>query len=104
VGGAVNYDTHPLMIGADSDNGALSGFWNGKLDEARLFSTARSADQIWADLHTHQLGPSSGLIGEWTFDDGSGQAAADSSGNGLDATLGSTTDAEASDPTWVAGR
>ena len=55
--GVIAYDAHPLYIGADSDNGYLSGFWNGSLDEVRVFSTARSADQIWADLHTHKLGP-----------------------------------------------
>jgi hypothetical protein len=102
--GAVGYDAHPMLIGADADNGALSGFWNGKLDEVRLFSTARTADEIWADLHTHKLGVTAGLVGEWTFDDATGQVAVDSSGNGLDATLGSSNAVEASDQVWVDGR
>jgi hypothetical protein len=102
--GAVSYDSHPFMIGADADNGALSGFWNGALDEVRLFSTARTPEQIWADLHTHQLGATAGLIGEWTFDDATGQVASDSSGNALDATLGNSNAVEANDPAWVKGR
>jgi len=102
--GAVAYDTHPLEIGADSDNGLLSGFWNGSLDEVRVFSTARSADQIWADLHTHRLGPTPGLVAEWTFDEGSGQSVMDSSGNAQDGVLGSSAAVEASDPHWVNGR
>jgi hypothetical protein len=35
------------------------------------------------------------------FDEGSGQTAADSSGNSRDGTIGSTTSVESSDPTWV---
>lgn len=102
--GPLKYDAHNVLIGADIDNGALNGFWNGALDEVRLFGTARSADQIWADLHAHKLGPTAGLVAEWTFDENTGQTAADSSGNALDAVLGSTSDVEASDAAWVAGR
>lgn len=104
IGPTIAYDAHPFFIGADSDNGAQSGFWNGAIDEVRVFSTARTADQIWADLHTHQLGPSPGLVGEWTFDEGSGQSAADSSGNAQDAVLGVSNAVEPSDPAWVSGR
>jgi hypothetical protein len=40
-------------------------------------------------------------IAHWTFDEGSGQTAADSSGYSRDATLGSTTGADDNDPSWV---
>jgi hypothetical protein len=99
--GAITYDSHDLLIGADVDNTVLQGFWNGNLDELRLFSSARTPEQIWADIHTHKLGATSGLLGEWTFDEGSGQTAADSSGNAEDAVLGATGAVEASDPAWV---
>jgi hypothetical protein len=95
------YDTHAVLIGADVDNGAPSGFWLGELDEARIFSTTRTGDQVWADMHTHKLGPTTGLVGEWTFDEGAGQTAADDSGAGNNGTLGSTSTAETTDPTWV---
>jgi hypothetical protein len=99
--GAPLYDTHPVLIGGDVDNGTPQGYWAGQLDEVRVFSTARSADQIWADMHTHALGHTTGLVGEWTFDDGSGQTAADGSGSGNDGTLGTSSSVEAADPTWV---
>ncbi|MEO8901107.1 MAG: LamG domain-containing protein [Polyangiaceae bacterium] len=102
--GPIAYDTHPLWIGADSDNGQQDGFWNGVIDEVRVFSTARRADQIWADLHTHKLGPTAGLVAEWTFDEGTGQSVSDSSGNAQGAVLGSSLAVEASDPVWVTGR
>jgi hypothetical protein len=99
--GAVPYDTHALLIGADVDNGSLNGFWNGALDEVRLFSTARTPEQVWADMHTHSLGTTTGLVGEWTFDEGSGQTLADSSGHGNTAVLGATNAVETADPTFV---
>ena len=43
------------------------------------------------------VGAPPGLVGYWTFDEGGGQIAADSSGNGLDGTLNG-------DPQWVAGQ
>jgi hypothetical protein len=43
----------------------------------------------------------SGLIAHWTFDEGSGQTVADSSGNGHNGTLGNDTGAAADDPTWT---
>lgn len=102
--GAIAYDTHPVLIGGDSDNGTLDGFWNGTLDEVRLFSSARTSDQVWADLHTHKLGPTQGLIAEWTFDEGTGQDVGDSSGNALGAQLGLSPAVEGIDPVWVSGR
>ena len=98
---AIEYDAHPMLIGADVDNGSPNGFWDGFIDEVRVFSLARTPDQIWADMHAHQLGPTVGLVGEWTFDEGTGQTAADSSGRANPAVLGSTTAVEASDPAWV---
>lgn len=95
------YDNSPMMIGGDSNNGVIDGFFDGSLDEVRVFSAARSGDQIWADMHTHQLGAAATLVGEWTFDEGSGQTAADSSGNTNTVTLGATGSAEATDPAWV---
>jgi hypothetical protein len=41
-----------------------------------------------------------GLTGHWILNDGSGQIAADSSGNGYDGQLGSTAGADIDDPTW----
>ena len=92
------YDSQDLIIGGGV--GSPQGYWNGELDEVRLFSTVRTPDQVWADLHAHTLGPAAGLVGEWTFDTGSGAAITDSSGAGNDGTLGVSSVANSS-PTWV---
>jgi hypothetical protein len=96
------YDQHDIFIGADTDENYLGGYWIGALDEVRIFSRARTADQVWADMHADRLGPSEGLVAEWTFDDAAGQTAADSSGNGNTATLGlSASPGELQDPSWI---
>jgi hypothetical protein len=43
-----------------------------------------------------------GLVAEWRFNDGAGQVLADHSGHGHHGQLGSTTGADAADPTWTA--
>ncbi len=48
-----------------------AGLLGRQLDEVRVFSTTRTADQVWSDVHTHALGHTAGLVGEWTFDDAS---------------------------------
>jgi hypothetical protein len=52
-------------------------------------------------MHTRTLGPTTGPVAEWTFDEASGQTTADHSGAGNTGQLGATSAAEASDPTWV---
>ena len=43
-----------------------------------------------------------GLVAEWRFDQGAGQVLDDATGNGHHGRLGSTTGADAADPTWTA--
>ena len=44
------------------------------------------------------------LVSHWKFDDGAGQTALDSAVGGNDGMLGTSTGADASDPTWAAGK
>jgi hypothetical protein len=52
--------------------------------------------------NTRKLGPTPGLVAEWTFDEGTGQTAADSSGLGNGATLGNAPGVDPADPAWAA--
>jgi Concanavalin A-like lectin/glucanases superfamily len=47
---------------------------------------------------------SANVVAHWTFDEGSGQQAADSGPNGAHGRLGSTAGSDAADPVWTAGR
>ena len=42
----MSYDTHPVLIGADVENGVLSFFHHGQIDEASLYNRALTSDEI----------------------------------------------------------
>src|SRR5439155_14772980 len=67
------YDDHPLMIGADFEYNAVSGWFIGDIDEVRLWTTVRTLDEIKADLKDCLVGPAAGLRGYWPLDEGMGQ-------------------------------
>lgn len=75
---------------------------NGLLDEVRVWSLARSGDEIAAEMHQRLTGRELGLAGYWHLDEGAGQTTADASGHGYGGQLGSLPDADDHDPTWSA--
>jgi len=77
-------------------------YWYGKIDEAAIYDMALSAEQVQASMYTKLTGEEDGLVAYWAFDEGQGQTAGDSSGNGNYGTLGSTEDVDDNDPAWEA--
>ena len=76
---------------------------NSYLDEVRIFKAAvdQTTIQNWMDQPLNASHPNwSDLIGYWKFNEGSGQIAHDSSGNGNDGQLGSTGSGDTNDPSW----
>ena len=83
-----------MTIGLDTAGGA---YFNGKLDDVRVYNRALSAGEI-ADIYNMGIpNINSGLIGWWKLDEASGTSAADSSGNAITGTLVNT-------PSWVSGK
>ena len=82
--------------------GALLSAFHGTIDEVRVWNIARSREEILSTIFSSLKGDEAGLAGYWNFDDGSGQFASDSSGNGQVARLGSIDGVDAQDPLWVA--
>lgn len=89
---------------------AGGSFFNGYLDEIKVFPYVLSADQIKMELnlgkavsfgHKPETGPvtplSSKLVAHWKFDEGYGETAHDSSGNNNHGTLGTGDSA----PSWT---
>ena len=74
-----------------------AGYFQGLLDEARIWNYARSLQEVQATLNLEIPYSYSGLVGRWGLDEGSGLTAGDSSGNGVEGTL-------TNGPVWVAGR
>jgi hypothetical protein len=68
-----------LTIGADLN---FAEYWPGLIDDARVWSVARSAQEIQANMRLQLTGSESGLAANWPFNEGSGNTAMDISGNG----------------------
>lgn len=85
---------------------ALTGKFNGIIDEVRIYNYARSARQVVEDMNAgHPIGgsPVGSQLAYWKFDEGFGQTAHNSGSLSsiADATLGSTGGADANDPSWT---
>jgi hypothetical protein len=102
VQGAPTYDNNPLLIGSDINSGGFSLGFKGTIDEVRLFSAARTVQQIAADMAgtCSPVGDPT-LVAYYPFNEGSGTVAHDSSGNHLDGTLGLPDAGTGASPTWA---
>lgn len=90
-----------LTIGV---RGALEwqyGFFDGLIDEIRIWDVARTQEQIDEYMHVPLSGDEPGLIAYWNFDEGTGQWFYDQTVYGSDGTLGFSPDQEDFDPVWV---
>jgi Concanavalin A-like lectin/glucanases superfamily len=65
----------PLTIGGYPTEGA---YFNGYIDEFRVWNVARSATEIMGTMNKSLVGTETGLVGYWKFDETSGTTVADS--------------------------
>src|SRR5207253_3624646 len=86
---------HAALATAMDSTGTAAGFFNGVLDEARVWNFARTQAEIDATKDIEVLS-ASGLIGRWGMNEGSGTSVADSSGSGINGTA-------MNGPVWVPG-
>ncbi len=94
------------QIGTDVLLGGINGSHTrleGEMDEIRIWSIARTADQIKQTMNSALCGDENGLVGYWRFNEGEGQIVEDYSRFGNHGTRGDNADpdGEANDPTWV---
>lgn len=87
-----------IAIGSDQGSHCFLGM----IDEVRLWSIARTREEIARDRFRVLHGDEEGLEGYWRFEEGEGQIAADSSANGRDGILGRQAGTDDADPSWVA--
>lgn len=83
ISGNMNTNTDAVNIGG---RGKFNVYFNGAMDEVRVWNTARSQAQIDANKFA-SLGATANLVGDWKFDEGTGTTAYDSSGGAYDGTL-----------------
>lgn len=84
--------------------GPDNNFYKGYMDEVRIWSEARTAEQLQNDMYKTLDNPlgETNLVAYYTFSEGSGQTTADNSQNSNTGVLGGTSNPETSDPLWVA--
>ena len=90
-------DVGVFHLGAEDSTGGATGYYDGIIDEARVYNRALSPAEV-QKLYAWAPGP----VGHWKFDENTGTGAVlqDSSGNGNTGTL--QADVTASD--WVPGK
>jgi hypothetical protein len=82
----------PLHIGVDFPGG--DEYWDGNIDEVRIWNRALKATHIRAAMNGHAAPLASALVGYWRFDEGSGDTAYDRTPLNNDGQL-------INGPTWV---
>jgi hypothetical protein len=75
-------------------------YFGGVLMDARVWSVARSAAEILADMNTTLTGQEPNLVAYWPMDEEAGQTISDLAGAN-DGQLGSSAQADVNDPLWV---
>jgi len=94
-------ETKKALIGVRFADGVTPLYIDGLIDDVRIYDRALGATEIQTMMHTQPDADDLSLVAYWDFDDGAGQTAYDVSGNGHNGTLGSTPDADDSDPVWI---
>ena len=74
TGGTLATDRTQLTIGGNP----RGAYFNGNIDEFRVWSIARTAADITSTMHQTLTGTVTGLVGYWKFDETTGMTAADS--------------------------
>jgi len=98
TGGNLTYSNGKSSIGSRL---GLSSEFNGAIDEVSIWNRVLTAEQIRTLMHTRPDTGEPNLVAYWDFDEGEGQVAHDSSGNGNNGFLGSDPcDIDNSDPNW----
>lgn len=88
----------PVRVGMRATDSKRA--FEGAIDDLQIWDRALSQADIQQYLGVELLGSESGLLSYHNFNEGSGQVAADISGNANDGTLGTSSNSDSADPTW----
>ncbi len=83
-------------IGANPDGSGYELYFNGAIDEVRIWNVARTEGQIAAGMHQELSGPETNLVSYYNFNAGAGTTLADNS-------AAANTGSLINNPLWVAG-
>ena len=89
-----SFNTGTMTIGLVGSN-----TMNGSIDDVRIYNRTLSAVEVRA---LYNWAPPA--VARWSFDEGTGQYAYDTSGNSNTGTLGSGATPDSADPSWISGK
>lgn len=78
---------HAGLATAMTSTGVASGYFNGVLDEVRIWNVARSGAEIAANANTQITGAQTGLVGRWALDEGTGTTVNGSAGTTVNGSI-----------------
>jgi|GEM_PF-3338468 len=84
-----------VWIGANYQDGTYRYWFNGKIDEVRIWNVVRSVAQIQTNMYSNLEGNESGLVGYWKFDENTGSTVYDETANSNNGSI--------SGASWVTG-
>ena len=77
----------PWVVGQEWRGSELSDFFEGVIDDVRIWNKARTPEEIRETMNHSLTGLEDGLIGYWRFNEGLGTTVADATGNSNDGTV-----------------
>ncbi len=81
VGGYVPNDSSPLRIGAGVTESSPLCFFDGQVDEVRVWNDVRTSAEIRANMNRALIGNEAGLVAYYQFDESSGTSLPDLAGS-----------------------
>jgi hypothetical protein len=87
---AATSDVAVSLASALSSTGVAAGFFNGAVDEVRVWSTARSSAEIAQTINERLSAPTPGLVASWNLDEGTGTLVHSAAGTALDGSITGT--------------
>lgn len=86
--GALISDTGAVNIGRQEPGGCNCNLLQSRLDEVRIWNSARSQDELQSTMTTEVPGSTAGLVAYWDFNNGSGTSVTNrTSTTGIDGTI-----------------
>jgi hypothetical protein len=89
---SINNSSYPVYIANNAQR--TSRYFNGKIDDVRIWNTARTQTEIQDNIGNTLTGNEDGLVAYYPFNEGSGSTLTDSSSSGNDGTIKNS-------PEWI---
>jgi hypothetical protein len=81
---------HAALASSITSTGTAQGYFNGVLDEVRIWSTVRTPTELQSSANSQIATPQAGLAARWSLDEGTGTAVNGSAGTAVNGAVTGT--------------